>query len=188
MNYTNYTTGYKMTESFAGNARCHTETLWKRGGWVSQCKILIYEIVNLQSYFYCPFGIKKRNVTCLEIKVNNSDILMRSTTLSHHKAIYCTLCHKMIMHNLRFVVSWPLHSIRRCTTHYSDAAKPTTQIQLFFNEIMAWWLKKSKAVQTCSSSAFSILQVALFCKSVQLTKCSQERCVHKPSCCFLFFP
>lgn len=82
----------------------------------------------------------------------------------------------MIMHNFRFFVSWPLHCIRRCTILLTTVsyAKPTTQIQEFFNEIMAWRLKKSKAVQTCSSSTFSISQVALFCKSVQLTKCSQD--------------
>lgn len=79
-----------MTESVADNARCHTETLQSvEGEPVSASYLLMkfhFTVILLLSFWH-----QKLNVICPEIKVNNSDILMRCTTLSHQKAIYCTL-------------------------------------------------------------------------------------------------
>jgi len=54
------------------------------------------------------------------------------------------------MHNFSFFffceLTFALHQKMHYSTHYSVIAKPTTQIQEFFNEIMAWRRKKSKAV------------------------------------------
>lgn len=75
MNYTNYTTGYKMTESFADDARCHTETFESVEG-EPVCELLMkfqFTVILLLSFWH-----QKLNVTYPEIQVNNSDILMRS--------------------------------------------------------------------------------------------------------------
>lgn len=100
-------------------------------------------------------------------EINNSDILMRRTTLSHHKAIHCT---KSQNDNAQFqvllwaeLVSTLHHKKMHNSTHYSNViANSTTQIQELLSEIMAWWLKKEKP---CLS--------IFFCKSVQLIKCWQ---------------
>lgn len=59
----------------------------------------------------------------------------------------------MIMHNF-CELTFALHQKMHYSTHYSVIAKPTTQIQEFFNEIMAWQLKKSKDIFNFASCSF----------------------------------
>jgi len=79
-----------MTKGFADSARCHSETLESVEGEPVSASYLHmkfhFTVILLLSFWH-----QKQNVICPEIKVNNSVILMRCTTLSHQKAIYCTL-------------------------------------------------------------------------------------------------